>query len=243
MLTHKAEAAVHPASPQEVERRITSRRADKRFDPGSADSKQYEWFIRAVAECHLTPTGAAGDMVVMLTAMIGGDPSVGAGIVTGTGDGRLVIATADHVIRRGTAAADKVSVTFPAWPRNPVEGTVLPPHDARLDLGAVAVSLQTQAGQGSTSLVNLVSRYQRVRLPERSYGTDFQFNNNRYALSSEELKRGTSVAVIGNPGGRPWFRPQQNGLLYSVDENEILFEQLFLTPGFSGGALLDSKGR
>lgn len=58
-------------------------------------------------------------------------------------------------------------------------------------------------------------------LPEYSYGTDFHFYNNRYALSSEELERGTTAAGVDNPGGRPWFKPQQNGLVYSVDENEI----------------------
>ncbi len=114
-----------PASPKEVEQRIVNHRAGKLYPPGFAESKPYEWFIRAVAERHFTPRGAASDMVVVLSGTIGGDPSVGAGIVTGTGDGRLVIATADHVIRRGTSTADKVSVTFPTWPRNLVEGTVL----------------------------------------------------------------------------------------------------------------------
>src|SRR5262249_877304 len=161
-------------------------RADARYDPNSDSSKQYEWFIRAVAECHFTPSGAAGDMIVMLTATITGESSGGAGIVTGTGNGRLAVATADHVIRRGAVAPNKVSVTFPAWPRNPVDATVLPAHDARLDLGVVAVLLQPAASQSPMSGVDLESRYRNVRLPEYSYGTDFHFHNNRYALSSTE---------------------------------------------------------
>jgi hypothetical protein len=227
-----AAGGCEPDPPEVVERRIAaSRKSD-------TDWASRAWYSRARAACHLSRAGSTLDMTAMLEAEIAGEPSLGAGIVTGVSKDWLVLATPNHVVRRGDAAAQRVRVRFRAWPSQPVSAVVLPFKDTALDLAAIAVALD-----GASGGPNLAARYRDVRLPEFMFGTAWRFNNNRYVLSDGPAQHRMAVAAIGNLGGqRGWFVPQQTGAVYSVSRDEILFEQQFLTPGFSGGALVDPQG-
>lgn len=226
-----------PDPPEVVEKRVAAE--NERQLARGEKSLDMQWYIRARAQCHLTAVGALLEMVVMVEAEIDGEPSIGAGIVTGALQGRLVIATANHVVRRGSAAAQRVTLRFQPWPQQPVRGIVLTFHDASLDLGAVAVPLAEVRAAGGP---DLAGRYVDVRLPEYSFGESFRFDNNRYLLDMEPPRRGTGVRALGNPGGRSWFAPQQTALVDRATDDEISFEQQFLTPGFSGGALVGLQG-
>ena len=81
-----------------------------------------------------------------------------------------------------------------------------------------------------------------MRPPQLSYGVDFNFDNNRYVMGDKAPKRSDSLSVMGQPGGRGWFVPQQTAVVYSRTDDEILFEQQFLSPGYSGGAITDGSG-
>lgn len=226
-----------PLPAEQVERMVARENTEARARGEWSLDKQ--WYIRARALCHVTVLGAVLDNVVMLETEIEGEPSVGAGIVTGARQGQLVIATANHVVRRGPATARRVTLRFRAWPDQPVRGLVLPFHDPVLDLAAVAVPLAEARAAGGP---DLVARYVNVRLPEYAFGESFHFDNNRYALATEAPSRGTSVVAVGHAGGRRWFAPQQTATVDRVSDDDISFEQQFLTPGYSGGALFGPDG-
>lgn len=226
-----------PMPAEQVERMVARENTEARARGEWSLDKQ--WYIRARAQCHFSVLGALLDNVVMLETEIEGEPSIGAGIVTGARQGQLVIATANHVVRRGTTAARRVTLRFRTWPDQPVRGLVLPFHDALLDLAAVAVPLAETTAAGGP---DLVGRYVNVRLPEYAFGESFYFDNNRYALASDAPSRGTVVAAVGQPGGRRWFAPQQTARVDRVSDDDISFEQQFLTPGYSGGALVGPDG-
>jgi ankyrin repeat protein len=59
----------------------------------------------------------------------------------------------------------------------------------------------------------------------------------------QHLKRGDIVVALGNPQGIGWGMSVTPEAIGSVEHDKLLFQSTFLSPGHSGGALLDGDGR
>ena len=155
------------------------------------------------------------ELVTMLRTNLGS----GAGIVIGHEANRIYIATANHVVRDGTTAAQTIEVQLrtqaPRW----FTARLLPPiGNADLDLAVIAV-------EGA-----LGPRQNFCALPLRLVGDVGQ------------LRRGSDVYPVGYPGGSLWAMPLVADHVSQVSPSQIGFESQFIRVGFSGGALLNARG-
>jgi len=160
-------------------------------------------------------------LVVMIRGPMGGAETIGAGIIFGvsTESDRLYIATANHVVRRGTMEAQKLQVQFRWLPGDPVTATLLTHRDASLDLAVLAI----------TGLERI-----RVR-PERP---PFAFDQ---LGDTTSIGRGNPVYPLGYPHGDPWIKPVTAAPIAHASVDSITFQTSFLSAGYSGGALLNGQ--
>jgi hypothetical protein len=153
-------------------------------------------------------------LVVMIRGKLGDAPVGGAGIVFGAGNNRLYIATANHVVRRGTRTAESVEVQLRWLPGEWVPASVLEHGDVDLDLAVIAVP-------GASKLST----------PEFAW---------QVLVSPQSLAPGNKVFPIGYPEATPWFMNIQAHLVSSVT-NALIFTEGNLRPGHSGGALVTEQ--
>jgi Trypsin-like peptidase domain/VHL beta domain len=156
--------------------------------------------------------------VVKITATISRDvgPQTGFGFIVGQQQNRLIVVTADHVVRGDTPGAEDKAplITFflnqGYQIRGVLEGVGLPK-----DRGDLAVILVENPGFAT-------------------FVTD--------AIDSTRLKRKLPVWVIGRSGG--WNIPVSPGVVAGVDPftQRIQVESLAAGVGSSGGPLISSKG-
>ena len=138
---------------------------------------------------------------------------LGAGIVVGTKDGVLYIATANHNVRWGEARIASLQVFLNGDEDEPLPGTVLPEFDATLDLAVVSV-------KGLKGLVAMEIPFERLG-------------------DANALKRGDSVSMLGHPNGHAWEMALYPDRLSGTKDDRLLFQSTFIASGHSGGALLD----
>jgi hypothetical protein len=169
------------------------------------------------AQPAVTTAEELNNLIVMIKSQIGNDESFGAGIIFGRQDNRLYIATANHVIRRGTDEAKRVQVQLRWMPGESKTAELLDHVERDIDLAVLAVVLD--AGRTSPEL-----RWDQL--------ADARF-----------LKSGESVYSIGYPGGRPWHSYVTADKFAKNSRELILFESNFIGPGNSGGALLNERRR
>jgi len=156
-------------------------------------------------------------LIVMLRADYDGTPEFGAGIIFGRLKDRLLIATAYHVLHRGTLKPGKILVTFRAMPGKFLEATLLKHSDGDLDLAVLEASDLAKQGLNVCSLA-----FDRLGNPA-------------------DLKRRDSVYPVGNPNGIPWAIPPEADKVSQITGNDIVFQSAFISGGHSGGGLLDKN--
>jgi len=156
--------------------------------------------------------------VVKITAAIGGDvgPQSGFGFIVGEQENRIIVVTADHVVRGDSAGAEDKAPLISFFlnqgyqVRGALEGVGLPK-----DRGDLAVILVENPGFAT-------------------FVTD--------AIDSTRPERKLPVWVVGRAGG--WNIPVSPGAVAGVDPftQRIQVENLSAGVGSSGGPLISSKG-
>jgi hypothetical protein len=154
-------------------------------------------------------------LVVMIEGKLGDSPTLGAGIIFGTGQDRLYIVTANHVVRRGADQAKDIKVQLKWLPGEPQEAALLTTSDPDLDLAVLSVAGLSRIGAASG------------RVPFDMLG------------DANSLKPYDPTYTLGYPGARPW--DIRKGDVRRAAGRTIQFETPFLYPGNSGGALLNGK--
>ena len=164
-----------------------------------------------------SPDQRVQNLVVMINGKLGDAPTLGAGIIFGTGQDRLYIVTANHVVRRGDGQAKELKVQLKWLPGEPQPATLLTNSDINLDLAVLVVTGLNRIGVTNATV------------PFDLLGD----------VSS--LRRGDTAHTLGYPSGRQWDMPVSPDQIATAAGGSIQFESAFLYPGNSGGALLNGK--
>jgi hypothetical protein len=154
----------------------------------------------------------------MISGQMGDTPTIGAGIVFGRGQDKLFVVTANHVIRRASVVARAVKVTFWDSPGLTFDAMPTGDFDPESDVAVLEVDLQQSKQIEPCSLFM------------------FQFSDGR------NLKREDTVYGVGNPQGFGWGVSATPEVVAAVEPDRILFQSTFLSPGHSGGGLMDNSG-
>ena len=162
------------------------------------------------------PVEELNRLVVMVKCQIGDQESFGAGIIFGVSSNRLYIATANHVVRHELDEAQKLRVQLKWMPGEWKAAELLDNTDRDADLTVLAIDLNSQG-----------IRVDGLRWDQLG------------DISS--LKSGDSVYSVGYPNGEPWRSFVTPDKVYRSSLASILFESNFVSPGNSGGALLNNK--
>ena len=162
-------------------------------------------------------SGETEHLVVMIRCMLDGRESIGAGIIFGAANDRLYVVTASHVVRRGTEEASDIRVELRSLPGEPVRATLTTAFDAKLDLAVLSISGVKAAG------------IDVARIPFDRLG------------SPSSLSRGDGVFALGYPQGRPWGTNVAPAPISSTSDSLLTFETTLVSPGHSGGALLNQR--
>jgi alpha-tubulin suppressor-like RCC1 family protein/S1-C subfamily serine protease len=155
------------------------------------------------------------DSIKQLVVRIDTDIGFGSGIIVGSRADTLFIATANHVVRRGERAAERVEVRFYGAQDRPVNATLLSDADDSLDLAVLGVS-----GLGAIPL-------DPSAIPYGQLG-DLQ-----------TLDRGDPIFLLGQPNGLPWRINTVPERFIAFRDESLDFESSLLARGHSGGALLN----
>lgn len=157
-------------------------------------------------------------LIVMLKADYDGTEEFGAGIIFGREKSRLLIATASHILHRGTVEPEKILVNLKALPDKVLKATLLKRSDeGGLDLAVIAINELEKEGLDVCSIP-----FDRLGQPTA-------------------LKRKDSVYSVGNPNGVPWAISVEPDKISQILGDDIVFQSSFITSGHSGGALVDKN--
>lgn len=174
---------------------------------------------RAQAQSGNVPPEASA-LIVKVHGYFGETPELGAGIVVGLSAQNVWIATAKHVVRRGTQVAE-VWVFSPSSSRDSIRATVVRTTEAdRLgrDLDIAVISIP------GTSASRLMS--QRLEFNRRG--------------NPRSVRIGDPVYPVGCPQDACGAAPSPADRVVSNDGEMIAFHSSFVGPGSSGGALFNA---
>ena len=159
-------------------------------------------------------------LIVMISVEYDGDNSgVGAGIIFASEKDRLLIATASHVIQKGTTPAQNIFIRFRSAPDKLVKATLLKQINTGEAMDLAVLGVSNLAAQGINPCAVPFDRLSR----------------------QDDLDRKDEVMPIGNPNGRAWSVPVEADKISDVTDSEIVFQSNNIKSGHSGGALIDSK--
>lgn len=155
-------------------------------------------------------------LVVMIKGELGGDETIGAGIIVGTGNNRLYIVTANHVVRRKGAPIQQPRVLFKWLPGEWTPAKLLETADDALDLAVLSV--ENLQGLSADHLVF-----------------------NRMAAGAPRVQQ--PVYFVGHGGSEIWHTRRAPDAISAVSGDTVRFQSAFLIPGDSGGALVSDGWR
>ena len=159
-------------------------------------------------------------LIVMVTVDFDGESSgVGAGIVFANGKDRLFIATASHVIQKGSFPARNIFVRFKSAPDKLIKAIILKQINTGESLDLAVLSVENLAMQGINACAFPFDRLRR----------------------QDNMERKDEVIPIGNPNGRSWAVPVEPDKISEITDTEIIFQSSNIKSGHSGGALIDLK--
>lgn len=165
-------------------------------------------------------------LIVMLNVDYGdGSSELGAGFVFGHRGDSLFIATAAHVVHRGQPR--HIWVTLRSMPPgHRIEATLLQ-SSSDPDMAVLGIGGPGGGGIGGLAAQGVnPCAFPYRRLP-----------------SSDEPARGDIVYPVGNPNGDAWAEPAEPDKITQVTDNEIVFQSALISPGNSGGPLIDANAR
>lgn len=157
--------------------------------------------------------------VAMLEATVEEEPpSYGAGVIVGAKDGKVWIATANHVVRRGGKTADDIRVDLRIGPKGSRKGTLQEVHDP----------LTRKDGSSGLDLaVITVPQHEADVVP-----TD--------VLSAGPPTATRRVYPVGFARGeKKWDAPAAGATVAEVRDGVIRFQSSVADVGYSGGGLFD----
>ena len=181
--------------------------------------------LSAIALAHTSTLSAqaslqaaqAEETIKQLVVRIDANQGYGAGIIFATGPDTVYIATANHVVRKGTSEAQRIEVQFRSRPERRVPGKLLSHHSDTLDLAVISV-----AGIDSLGI-------DPAKLPFDRLGDPLA------------LERGDPIFLLGHPNGLPW-RVNTVAEHFIERRTDFLdFESNLIAAGHSGGALLNGS--
>jgi ankyrin repeat protein len=141
----------------------------------------------------------------------------GAGIIFGWDKERIYIATANHVVRRGSQEAQSPQIRLKALPDKPFKATLLQHADQELDLAVLSLEWPDNEKVDPCAL-----RIDR--------------------LGRTAIKRGDPVYAVGNPNGVPWGMPVAPDRVAQIVGVQVTFQSAYISNGHSGGGLLSRQG-
>jgi S1-C subfamily serine protease len=174
------------------------------------------------------PEESVRRLVVRVESAIG----FGSGIIVGARSDTLFIATANHVVRRGQAAADSVDLRFYWRPDVPVQATLLPLAADSLDLAVLAVFPLSAVPADSASPAASGDRRSAAPVDLRAIPFD-------RLGDLDALARGDPIWLLGQPNGLPWRINTSPEQFIGFRGESLDFESNLLARGHSGGALLN----
>ena len=163
---------------------------------------------------------SAKRLVVMINAAVDGDARPGAGIIIGLANDRVYIATANHLVRRGTSQASPIQVEFKWSPGEPFAAELLTYYDTALDLAVIVVP-----GLAKTHVEGANLSLDRLGSPATIVAG----------------VQGDPVWAIGNPDGAAY--ETSAGQVSQRAAVILKYQVQGLVPGgYSGGPLVDRNG-
>jgi S1-C subfamily serine protease len=172
----------------------------------------------AIAQDQISTEAAenAKRLTVMINATIDGDTRLGAGIIFAVANDQVYIATADHLVRRGTSNASDIRVEFKWLPGQPQLAELLTWDYPSLDLAVVVVD----SGKAHTSQTSLP--FDRLGDPTK-------------------ITANSALWAIGYPNGAAY--DMSPGQLSQREALRLTYRTLGVVPGcYSGGPLVDRNG-
>jgi outer membrane protein assembly factor BamB len=154
-------------------------------------------------------------LVVMIRGKLAEAEIIGAGIIVGATPDRVYVATANHVVRQGTTAANALEVLLKWLPGEWKPATVLPDADANDDLAVVAI--------GDAATVASARR------------------NLAFARRAGGVKPLDQVIAVGYPAGQAWMPRITRDPVSEVTSDTVRWEASYLERGHSGGALVNGN--
>ena len=159
---------------------------------------------------------STSQLVVMLSVKFAGSPEFGSGIIVGREKDRVFIATAYHVLHRGSDHP-VIGVRFKSDPNRELVAKLLK-YDEALDLAVLTVE----------KLLTEKTNPCQLRLGRLG--------------DVNALSRGTGVFSVGNPNGVGWAASVEPEKVARLTENDVVFQSTFIKKGHSGGPLLNEDG-
>ena len=158
------------------------------------------------------------NVVVAIVSRLGDTDVFGGGLISGYKDGRVYIATANHIVRRGPDQAAHIEIVIKRLPERRIKAILLERFDHGLDLAVLAISVRDADVVDPT------------RLPQ-GFARDAQF-----------VSHGEALYSIGHPNGQLWRKSVTPDRFADVVGDGVRFESFSLAPGHSGGALVNADG-
>lgn len=149
----------------------------------------------------------------------GDEKTLGGGIIFGRDDDHVYIATANHVVRKGTRQVHSLQVKFRDIPDQAVPAELLENFDVELDLAVLRVKREKSDQKESVGCI----QFDRLADPAG-------------------LKRGVRVYPVGYPNGIPWAMPVLPDAIAQVTGKEFAFQSAFISAGHSGGGVIYESG-
>ena len=163
------------------------------------------------------PLEPALALVVMIEGSLRNVDTFGGGIVFAREDRKILIATANHLVRSSGQTMQDILVRLNAAPETQLSATLLESHHADLDLAVLDVELPDEIAQRPL----------------------FDF---RVLGESAADYTATNVYPVGYVDHRPWSRPLLASKGFWIADGMLRFESSFIGPGASGGALIEESG-
>lgn len=167
------------------------------------------------------PTEAdAKSLVAMIEGRLAGADTFGAGVVVGASHDMVYIATANHVVRKGTKEVEDLQVRVKSLPGQAIPGILLDDWSSDDDLAVIGIrSTETEPIRVDAIRFDLLGE------------------------AGELERREDNVFHIGFPAGVRWHVQVRPDPVSRVSSTELFFESSRVEPGSSGGGLFTEQWR
>ncbi len=163
----------------------------------------------------VAPETLAKNLLVMIATQIDGEPQLGAGIIVGVADDKIYIATANHVVRRGSSEAKSIKVKL-RWNRgDSVPAVLTEKFDSRQDVAIL-----------------IIRNAARLRVPDLPFAL---------IGKTSLVNRGSKVYSVGYLPNAEWFSLPDPVSVTSTAAGQFKFFDSGIAPGFSGGGLFNEQ--